>query len=341
MRTSPLAGFWLALFTVFFSSQPQARDRLQITGSSTVFPFTTAVAERYGQKSGHTPIVESTGTGGGIKLFCAGVGEATPDIVDASRRLKKSEYEDCQKNGVTPVEVKIGFDGIVVAASNASKMTGLTLSQLYLALADEVPGEDGVLKKNTAQSWSDIDPALPQTQIRVLGPPPTSGTRDSFNELALLAGCGEVQKQKHITIDKEKCQRVRDDGRYVESGENDNIIVQKLGHDADALGVFGYSFLEENHDKIRGLEINGVDDAVENISSGKYPLARSLFLYVKKEHAGMVPGLQEFLAEYTADAAIGEEGYLADKGLVPLSISERKQTREAAKSLTAVDAATL
>ncbi len=312
-----------------------ARDRIQITGSSTVFPFTTTVAEHFGQKSGNTPIVESTGTGGGLKLFCGGVGATTPDIANASRRIKKSEFDDCKKNGVTPIEVKIGYDGIVVAASKANPLKNLTLEQIHHALAAELPNkDDGNFRKNTSQSWSDAWPGLPAIPIRVLGPPPTSGTRDSFNELALLAGCETLQKNLGITIEKDKCQRVRDDGAYVESGENDNIIVQKLTNDANALGVFGYSFLEENADKIHGLSINGVDDTVENISSGKYPLARSLYIYVKKEHVGVIPGLEKFVAEYTSETALGEDGYLADKGLIPLPTAERKTVAEQAAKFT-------
>jgi phosphate transport system substrate-binding protein len=331
MNTS-FAG--VLILSVFLPATSFARDRIQITGSSTVFPFTTTVAERFGQKSGKTPIVESTGTGGGLKLFCAGVGDTAPDIADASRRIKKSEFDECKKNGATPIEIKIGYDGIVVASSKTNALKGLTLEQLYLALASDVPGADGKLTKNTSKTWSDIAPSLPAIQIRVLGPPPTSGTRDSFNELALLAGCEVTQKRLGVTIDKSACQRIRDDGVYVESGENDNIIVQKLINDQVALGVFGYSFLEENGDKINGLNINGVDDTAENISSGKYPLSRTLYIYVKKEQIGVTPGLEKFIEEYTSEAALGEDGYLAGKGLIPLPASERKLVAEQGAKLT-------
>ena len=235
---------------------------------------------------------------------------------------------------MTPIEVKIGFDGIVVAGSKRNALKGLTLEQVYLALASQVPGADGKLAKNTSKLWSDIEPSLPAVQIRVLGPPPTSGTRDSFNELALLAGCEAAQKRLGVTVDKNDCQRVRDDGVYVESGENDNIIVQKLANDQAALGVFGYSFLEENQDKIAGLGINGVEDTAANISSGKYPLSRSLYIYVKKEHVGVTPGLDKFVEEYTSDAALNEDGYLADKGLIALPASERKAVAQQAVKLT-------
>lgn len=319
----------------------EARDRIQITGSSTVFPFTTAVAERFGQASGQAPIVESTGTGGGIKLFCNGVGEATPDIANASRRIKKSEFDECSKNGVTPIEIKIGYDGIVIAGSKANPLKGVTLEQIYLALVAEVPGKDGRLQKNAYQTWSEVSSELPALQIRVLGPPPTSGTRDSFNELALLAGCEAAQERLKVKIEKEQCQRVRDDGRYVESGENDNIIVQKMSGDDSAIGVFGYSFLEENQDKISGLPVNGVEDSAENISSGKYPLARSLYIYVKKEHVGVTPGLKEFIQEYTSETALGDEGYLTDKGLIPLPVAERKKVVEDAAALTTLSSEAL
>jgi phosphate transport system substrate-binding protein len=332
IQTTSFAGVFI--LTLFLPVAGFARDRIQITGSSTVFPFTTTVAERFGQKSGKTPIVESTGTGGGLKLFCAGVGDTTPDIADASRRIKKSEFDECKKNGATPIEVKIGYDGIVVASSKANALKNLTLEQVYLGLAAEVPDAHGKLTKNTSKVWSDVAAGLPAIQIRVLGPPPTSGTRDSFNELAMLAGCESAQKRLSVTIDKNACQRIRDDGAYVESGENDNIIVQKLGGDQAALGVFGYSFLEENGDKINGLNINGIDDTAANISSGKYPLSRTLYIYVKKEHVGVTPGLEKFVEEYTSETALGEDGYLADKGLIPLPASERKLVAEEATKLT-------
>jgi phosphate transport system substrate-binding protein len=312
----------------------EARDRIQITGSSTVFPFTTAVAERYGQKSGKAPIVESTGTGGGLKLFCAGVGANTPDGANASRRIRQSEFDDCRKNGVTPVEVKVGFDGIVVANSKKGREMNITLEQIYLALAAEIPGADGKLIKNPNMRWSDISPNLPNLKIEVLGPPPTSGTRDAFNELGLEAGCKDAQKRLNIKIDGKQCMAIRADGAYIESGENDNIIVQKLDANPNAFGVFGYSFLEENQDKLQGSKVNGVEDNIENIASGKYPLARSLFIYFKKEHIGVIPGLQDFINEYVSEAAFGEDGYLEKKGLVPLPKAERDAVARAARAAT-------
>jgi phosphate transport system substrate-binding protein len=309
-----------------------ARDRIQITGSSTVFPFTTTVAERFGQKSGKTPIVESTGTGGGMKLFCAGVGVNTPDVTNASRRITKTEFEDCKKNGVEPIEIKMGFDGIVVANAKSGRDYALTLEQLYLALAAEIPNAQGQLIANPNKNWSDVAANLPNVKIEVIGPPPTSGTRDSFNELGLLEGCKVAQKRTNAKIDNRKCMQVRADGAFVEGGENDNIIVQKLVANPLAVGVFGYSFLEENQDKIKGATINGVKDTVENIQSGKYPMSRSMFVYVKKNHIGVVPGIAEFIAEYTSEAAFGDDGYLEKKGLVPLPKAERDAIRKSATS---------
>jgi phosphate transport system substrate-binding protein len=307
-----------------------ARDRIQITGSSTVFPFTTAVAERFGQKTGKTPIVESTGTGGGMKLFCSGVGVQTPDVTNASRRITKAEFEDCGKNGVQPIEIKMGFDGIVVANSKSAPPLSLTLEQLYLAMAAEVPNAQGQLVPNPNRNWSDIAPNLPNKKIEVLGPPPTSGTRDSFNELGLLEGCKVAQQRTGAKIDNRKCMQVRADGAFVEAGENDNIIVQKLVANPLSYGVFGFSFLEENQDKIHGAKINDLEPSVEAIQSGKYSMARSMFVYVKKNHIGVVPGLAEFVAEYVSEASFGDDGYLEKKGLVPLPKADREAIRRSA-----------
>jgi len=316
------------------ASSAEARDRIQVTGSSTVFPFTTAVAERFGQQSGKAPIVESTGTGGGMRLFCAGVGVNTPDAANASRRITASEFETCKKNGVTPIEIVVGFDGIVVANSKQGPAIQLTLEQIFLALAAKVPNAQGQLVDNPNKNWSDIAPNLPNAKIEVLGPPPTSGTRDAFNELAMLEGCKALQKRVNVQIDARACQQVRADGAFVEAGENDNIIVQRLVANPSAFGVFGYSFLEENRDKIQGARVNGVEDTVENISSGKYPLSRSLYFYVKKEHIGVVPGLQEFINEYVSEQAMGDDGYLEKKGLVPLPTARREEVSRAARAAT-------
>ena len=322
---------------VAVAAQAQARDQIRIVGSSTVFPFSTAVAEQFGQKSGHkTPVVESTGTGGGLKLFCAGVGEDTPDIANASRQIKKSELEACAKAGVTEVsEVKIGFDGIVLANSKQHAPFTLTEQEIWLALAKQVP-VDGKLVANPYTKWDQIDPALPAEKIEVLGPPPTSGTRDAFVELVMDRACEEVAEVKALDADAKKaaCQTIREDGAYIDAGENDNLIVQKLEANPAALGIFGFSFLDQNVDRLQGSTIQGVEPTFENIADAKYPVARSLYFYVKNGHVGAIPGIKEFIAEFTSEAAIGDEGYLADKGLIPMPAAAREEARAEAAKLT-------
>ena len=318
-----------------------ARDYISIVGSSTVYPFTTAVAEQFGKGSSFkTPKVESTGTGGGFKLFCGGVGVQHPDVSNASRAIKKSEIETCAKNGVTEiVEINIGFDGIVVASSKKTQPIALTIKDLWLALAKEIPEPGtGKLVANPFKTWKDVNPTLPATKIEVLGPPPTSGTRDAFVELVMDHGCKEFAVIKELEKADEKkakaaCQTVREDGVFIEAGENDNLIVQKLVANPNALGIFGYSFLEENLDKIQGETINGVAPNFENIADGKYPVSRPLFIYVKKAHVGVIPGIKEFIAEFTSEKAVGEEGYLGKKGLIPLPDAKRKQVAADANSL--------
>jgi phosphate transport system substrate-binding protein len=317
-----------------------ARDQIRIVGSSTVYPFTTAVAEAFGKTSGmKTPVVESTGTGGGFKLFCAGVGEDTPDFSNASRPIKKSEFEDCAKNGVTEiVEIKVGFDGLSIAHAKAAQDFALTKQQIFLALAKQVPGADGKLVANPNKLWSDIDASLPATKIEVLGPPPTSGTRDSFAELVMEQGAATIDSLKQLkTADAKAFEAVwksmREDGGYVEAGENDNLIVQKLEANPDALGVFGYSFLEQNESGIKGIAVDGVVPSYETIAGGDYKVARPLFIYVKKQHVGAIPGMAEFVAEYVSAKAIGEDGYLAGKGLVTLPGDQAEKTRALATAM--------
>ncbi len=318
-----------------------ARDYINIVGSSTVYPFSTAVAEQFGKGSSFkTPKVESTGTGGGFKLFCGGVGVQHPDISNASRKIKSSEIESCAKNGVTDiVEITIGFDGIVVASSKKNKPMLLTVKDLWLALAKEIPDPaTGKLVSNMAKTWKDINAALPATKIEVLGPPPTSGTRDAFVELVMDHGCKEFPTIKELEKSDEKqakkvCQTLREDGAFIEAGENDNLIVQKLAANPNALGIFGYSFLEENLDKIQGETINGIAPTFESIADGQYPVSRPLFIYVKKAHVGVIPGIKEFIAEFTSEKAVGEEGYLSKKGLIPLPAAKRKQAAADANSL--------
>ncbi|MDO6459874.1 PstS family phosphate ABC transporter substrate-binding protein [Granulosicoccaceae sp. 1_MG-2023] len=319
------------------------RDQISIVGSSTVFPFATVVAERFGKTSGmKTPIIESTGTGGGMKLFCSGVDINSPDVTNASRRMKSSEFEMCQENGVKDiVEVLIGFDGIVIANSTESGQMDVTTKEVFLALAKQVPNPDGseTLIDNPYQTWSEINPALPAVKIEVLGPPPTSGTRDAFAELALEGGCKQFPFIKAMEKDDYKavCHTVREDGAYVEAGENDNLIVQKLESNPEAFGVFGYSFLEQNSDKVQGSLIGGIAPEFETIASGDYPVSRPLYFYVKKAHVGNVPGIQEFINEFTSEQAFGEEGYLVDKGLISLDEAKREETRKAAQTLQILD----
>jgi phosphate transport system substrate-binding protein len=322
----------------------QSRDQIRIVGSSTVYPFTTTVAERFA-KAGKfkAPVVESTGTGGGMKLFCSGVGTQHPDLTNASRRMKKSEFEECGKNGVKDIfEIKVGFDGIAIAQSKSGPKFSLTLAQVWLALAKEVPEgnkDGGKIIANPNKTWKDIDPSFPAAKIEVLGPPPTSGTRDSFVELAMEGGCNTFASVKAMEKSEAKkhkavCQTMREDGAFIEAGENDNVIVQKLVANPNALGIFGFSFLEQNKDKLVGHTINGVQPTFETISSAKYPIARDMYVYVKKAHIGVVPGIKEFVDEYTAARSMGKRGYLVGKGLVPLPDAEFKKVNEAAKTMT-------
>jgi phosphate transport system substrate-binding protein len=319
-----------------------ARDSINIVGSSTVYPFTTTVAEQFGRAGKFkTPKVESTGTGGGIKLFCNGVGPQYPDIANASRRIKPAELATCSKNGVKDVvEIKVGYDGIVLAQSKAGASLNLTRKDVYLALAKTVPdpANPSALIANPYTTWKDVNKSLPAVKIEVLGPPPTSGTRDSFAELYMEAGCrtfawlNGLRDQDEPRF-KRACDSIREDGSYIEAGENDNLIVQKLGANKDAVGVFGYNFLEENLDKLKGAVVDGVSPSYDTVASGKYPASRPLFIYVKKQHVNVIPGIAEFIAEYVSDKALGEEGYLADKGLIPPLKNEIAKIRDDAKAL--------
>lgn len=312
----------LVAATFVMSNVAYARDTIRIVGSSTVYPFTTTVAENFGKKTGvNTPVVESTGTGGGIKLFCAGTGETHPDAVNASRAIKDVEKKDCAKNGVTPVEISIGFDAIVIAMAKEHEDMGLSTEQLYRALAKFLI-IDGKIVENPYNRWNDIDPALSNGKIEVLGPPPTSGTRDSFVELVIEKECKKAVKSSGLTLseDDEKsiCKTMREDGAFIEAGENDNLIVQKIKSNPNALGIFGFSFLEENLSGVKAATVNGVAPEYDAIKKGDYPISRLLFVYFKKEHIGVVPNLDKFMEEYQSDEAIGEEGYLTEKGLISL-----------------------
>jgi phosphate transport system substrate-binding protein len=318
-----------------------ARDTISIVGSSTVYPFTTTVAEQFGRQGKFkTPKVESTGTGGGVKLFCMGVGPQYPDIVNASRRMNLAEFESCTKAGVTDIiEVKIGFDGLTIAQSKKAKPLALTRKQVYLALAKQIPDPSNPTSMipNPYRLWSDIDKSLPKTKIEVLGPPPTSGTRDSFHELYMENGCRSYPWINTLrSLDERRfkrvCHTIRDDGGFIEAGENDNLIVQKIEANPDALGIFGYSFLEENQAQIRAVKIEGYLPTFETISNSTYPASRPLFFYVKKAHMKVIPGMNEFVAEYLSDKALGDEGYLAERGLVPQPKADLAKTRTDVKA---------
>ncbi len=332
-------AFMATAGTVYAAS---ARDTISIVGSSTVYPFATVVAEQFGKTTSfNTPKIESTGSGGGFKLFCEGVGVETPDITNASRAIKKSEYEKCQANGVKDiVEIKIGYDGIVVANSKKAAPLKLTRKDLYLALAKDVPDPSGAEKlvPNPYQTWKDVNGSLPATKIEVLGPPPTSGTRDAFLELVMEDGAKEYDwlkalRKKDKKAFKAAAHTIREDGAYIEAGENDNLIVQKLGANPDALGIFGFSFLDQNTDVIQGSFVDGVQPTFEAIADGSYPVSRPLFFYVKKAHVGVIPGIQEYLNEFSSEKAWGPDGYLAEKGLIPMPDKEREAYHNAAKTL--------
>ena len=293
-----------AILVAAASSVATARDQIRVVGSSTVFPFSTAVAEQFGRSTDfNSPVIESTGSGGGMKLFCAGVGTGHPDVTNASRRMKESEFQLCRDNGVTDItEAVIGYDGIVVANAKGGPVFSLTRAQIVTALAAQGP---------LPTSWDEVDPALPAIKIEVLGPPPSSGTRDAFEELVMHEGCeGAGIECEGITI--------REDGAFIEAGENDNLIVSKLEANPNALGVFGFSFLDQNSDALQGASVDGVDPEFDAIADGDYPVSRSLYFYIKNAHVGVVPGIQEFANEFMSENAAGEEGYLVDKGLIPL-----------------------
>jgi len=336
-----LAGAAAALAMASVPGTAMARDTISIVGSSTVYPFATVVAERFGRTGNATPKIESTGSGGGMKLFCQGVGTQHPDITNASRRMKKSEFELCQSNGVKDItEVKIGYDGIVIANSVKGEHIDLALRDIFLALAKDVPNPDGSeeLVANPYKTWKEVNPALPNVKIEVLGPPPTSGTRDAFNELAIEGGCKTFPWLKAIKDeDKSKykaiCRSVREDGAYVEAGENDNLIVQKLEKNPAAYGVFGYSFLDQNRGVVQAANVGGVEPTFDAIGSGDYPVSRSLFFYVKKAHVGVVPGIEGYVKEFTSEKAWGDQGYLGEKGLIPLGDDLRKSMAKQARSL--------
>ena len=378
MKTNVIMLFHSAAVAALLGASTTApaasRDTISIVGSSTVYPFATVVAERFGRSTDFkSPKIESTGTGGGLKLFCSGVGANTPDVTNASRRIKKSEFDNCLSNGVdNVVEVLVGYDGIAIANSAKASQLTLSLRDVYLALAKDVPGESGELIANPYSTWKDVNPQLPAVKIEVLGPPPTSGTRDAFVELAMAGGAksnGDLQALYGLGADQESEIRtvmkklgvsgavydaiaqskgkapkgkdvfkalayaMREDGVYIEAGENDNLIVQKLEANPNAVGIFGYSFLEENGDKVQGSVVDGVAPSFESIASGDYPVSRPLYFYIKGAHVGKIPGIQEYAVEFTSNRAMGEDGYLTERGLIPLGDAERDAVREDIKTL--------
>jgi phosphate transport system substrate-binding protein len=337
--------FLIVFFNIVFLGSMQARDQLYVVGSSTVYPFATVVAENFGKKTGmKVPKIESTGSGGGMKLFCKGLGTQHPDITNASRRVKKKEFKKCQKNGIDFVEVKVGYDGIVIANSKKSPVMALTKKQIFLALGKDVPEgnkEGGKLIPNPNKKWSDVDPSLPNIAIEVLGPPPTSGTRDAFQELAIEGGCKAFPELKAIKKqDKKKyksiCRAVREDGPFIEAGENDNLIVQKLVENPNAFGVFGFSFLLENADKIQGSTVNGAAPTMAAIADKSYGISRPLYFYVKSAHLDVIPGMREYVAEFTAPDTWGPGGYLEERGMIPMPDEERAKFGADAKNMTAL-----
>jgi len=344
MKKAPIVLIAIAMIaTVFTTAQAASgRNYISIVGSSTVYPFATVVAEQFGKTTPFkTPKIESTGSGGGLKLFCAGIGVEHPDITNASRCIKSSEFAKCQKNGVTDIiEIKVGYDGIVLANSKKTAPLKLSRKDIFMALAKDVPDPSGAEKliPNPYKTWKDVNPSLPATKIEVLGPPPTSGTRDAFVELAMEGGGKKfgwikAMKKKDKKKYKSICHTIREDGAYVEAGENDNLIVQKLDANPSAVGIFGFSFLDQNTDKIQGSFIDGVQPKFEAIADGQYPVSRPLFFYAKKAHTKVIPGMKEYLKEFTSEKAWGEEGYLSERGLIPMPDAERSKFKNDATSL--------
>ena len=342
-----LTSFALFVGALLATTTAEARENIHIVGSSTVYPFATVVAEKFGKTSKFkTPIIEATGSGGGMKLFCGGVGETHPDFTNSSRRIKRSEFRKCRENGVTAVvEIKLGYDGIVLANSKAVPRFSLTREDIFRALAKHLPNPAGgeSLLPNPYTTWAEVNPALPAVKIEVLGPPPTSGTRDAFVELAMEGGCKKIpwiaalkhtDKAADTAAYHDICHRIREDGAFIEVGENDNLIVRKLDKNPNALGIFGFSFLDQNSDVVQGSAVDGVVPEFELIADGAYPISRPLYIYAKAAHIGLIPGVAEFMAELTDEDTWGEEGYLADRGLIPMQPAERALFRDAALKQT-------
>ena len=344
MTSKLLALAGVALVATTVSTAAEARTQMRAVGSSTVYPFAKQVAERVARANPRlgSPIIESTGTGAGIKLFCAGVGERFPDVANASRRMKASEAKACASNGVTKItEIQVGIDGIALSTSRRTPVAGLTTRDVYLALAKTPFG-----KPNRAKTWKDVNSKLPALPIRVYGPPPTSGTRDAFGELVMTAGCDSnpgmaAVKKANEAKYKAICTGMREDGAFIEAGENDNLIVQKLEANPGTIGIFGYSYLEENANLLKGIAINGVSPTYDSISSFKYPGARPLYVYIKNAHVGAIPAIKAFVAEFTKESAFGPRGYLRQAGLIAAPNPVRARSQAAARSLAPLNFAGL
>jgi phosphate transport system substrate-binding protein len=344
MHFKPLGLAATAVLALTISGTAEARTQMRAVGSSTVYPFAKVVAERIARANPRlgTPIIESTGTGAGMKLFCAGVGERFPDVENASRRMKASEAKLCQQNGVTAVtEIQVGIDGISFATAKNSPLRNVSQRDIYLAIAKTPFG-----KPNRAKTWHDVNSSLPNVAIRVYGPPPTSGTRDALGELLMTPPCEAnaamaALKKSNEAKFKAICTAVREDGGYVEAGENDNLIVQKVEANSGTIGIFGYSYLEENLDRLRGININGVSPTYETISSFKYPGARPLYIYIKNAHAGAIPAVRAYAAEFTKESAFGPNGYLRRSGLIAAPNNVRARSQQAARGLSPLNLASL
>lgn len=343
-RTTKLLLTATMIVTAATPALAQMRRNIRVVGSSTVYPFTKAVAERFAKANPGvpSPIVESTGTGGGIKLFCNGVGAQHPDIVNASRRMKASEYRMCAANGVVQItEIQVGLDGLALATSKATILSGISTRDFYMAVAKAPFG-----KPNTAKTWKDVNGRLPAIPIRVYGPPSTSGTRDSMIDQFMLPACEsspaivalkKTDEAKYNVI----CKAVRTDGAFIEAGENDNLIVQKLEANVNTLGIFGFSYLEENFNRLKGVAINGVQPTIATISSFQYPGARPLYIYIKNAHAKAIPGIRQFAAEYVRETSFGPNGYLKSLGLVASPDAARLRAAKIATTLTPLNPAAL